>query len=268
MDKIKLIAEIGWNHMGNLNLAEKMIVSAKNAGADYAKFQTWRTKNLKPGEWDKDGRTEIYKKAELSKEDYSKIFKICKKNKISFLTSLFNPKDYELISHLRINTIKIPSPENRNKDLIKFCDSKYKNILLSTGAASIDEIKKSFKLFQKKNNVILLNCVSRYPCDDKHVNLPRINQLKKITSNVGISDHSSDILSSIFSLNYGIKYIEKHFTIDNNLPGRDNAFAILPSQLKELKLTIKRFSQMTKENSKISKSDKNIRKFYTGRWSV
>ena len=97
MKKIKLIAEIGWNHMGNIKLAEKMIDEAKKAGADFAKFQTWQVKNLKSGPWDKDGRREIYKKAELKKEDYNVLLKICKKNKIKFLTSLFNEKDFELI---------------------------------------------------------------------------------------------------------------------------------------------------------------------------
>ena len=97
MKIVKLIAEIGWNHMGSISLAEKMIKAAKNSGADYAKFQTWSVNSLKPGPWDKDGRRQIYEKAELNKEDYSKILKICKKYKIKFLTSLFNHKDYELI---------------------------------------------------------------------------------------------------------------------------------------------------------------------------
>ena len=110
MQKIKIIAEIGWNHMGNISLAEKMIKAASKSGADYAKFQTWRVKNLKPGPWDKDGRREIYKKAELSKEDYLKLNKICKKYKINFLTSLFNHLDFELIKKLNLKKIKIPSP--------------------------------------------------------------------------------------------------------------------------------------------------------------
>ena len=81
MKKVKLIAEIGWNHMGSITLAEKMIKAAKISGADYAKFQTWSVDSLKPGPWDKDGRRQIYEKAELSKEDYSKILNICKKIK-------------------------------------------------------------------------------------------------------------------------------------------------------------------------------------------
>ena len=156
MTDIKLIAEIGWNHMGSLSLAEKMIKAAKNSGADYAKFQTWRVKNLKSGPWDNDGRRQIYEKAELSKEDYTKIYKICKKYKIKFLTSLFNHDDYELINHLRSNTIKIPSPENRNDKLLKFVSKKFNNIYLSTGASKVSEIKKSLN-YLKKNKVTVMH---------------------------------------------------------------------------------------------------------------
>ena len=131
--------------MGDLNLAEKMIKAASNSGADYAKFQTWRVKNLTNGPWDSDGRRQIYEKAELKREDYKKIFKICKKYKIKFLTSLFNEKDYELIKPLNCREIKIPSPENRNKNLLKFCANNFETIYLSTGAATVSEIKKSYQ---------------------------------------------------------------------------------------------------------------------------
>ena len=226
MNKILLIAEIGWNHMGNLDLAEKMIKAAKKSGAHYAKFQTWRVKNLKAGPWDNDGRREIYKKAELTESDYLKILKICKKYKIKFLTSIFNINDFYLLKKLNLSSIKIPSPENRNIPLLKFCNKNFKNIFLSTGAAKISEIKKSFKVFSKKKNLNLMHCVSSYPCSDEITNLSRINKLKKISKNIGLSDHTPDILSSILSLDYNVNIIEKHFTINNNLPGRDNKFAI------------------------------------------
>jgi len=267
MKIVKLIAEIGWNHMGSISLAEKMIKAAKNSGADYAKFQTWSVNSLKPGPWDKDGRRQIYEKAELNKEDYSKILKICKKYKIKFLTSLFNHKDYELIKHLKSDTIKIPSPENRNTELLKFVSKKYKNIFLSTGAAKINEIKKSVK-YLHKNQVTIMHCVSSYPCDDKNVNLNRISKLKGIAGNVGLSDHSSDILSCMFSLSHGISLIEKHFTIDNTLPGRDNKFAILPSQFLQLRKNIDRYYLMLKNNNEFFiPQEKEIRKVYSGRWS-
>ena len=267
MTDIKLIAEIGWNHMGSINLAEKMIKAAKKSGADFAKFQTWRVTNLKPGPWDSDGRREIYKKAELSKEDYSKLDKICKKYKIKFLTSIFNHNDYELIEHIKNNTIKIPSPENRNKEMLNFISKKYKNIFLSTGAAKISEIKQSLKLL-KKNNITVMHCVSSYPCSDDKVNLLRLNEIKKISKNVGLSDHTHDILSSIISLSYGITLIEKHFTIDNSLPGRDNKFAILPSEFMELKKSVDRYKSFNLPfKEKFIPQELEIRKIYSGRWS-
>ena len=267
MKKVKLIAEIGWNHMGSITLAEKMIKAAKISGADYAKFQTWSVDSLKPGPWDKDGRRQIYEKAELNKEDYSKILKICKKYKIKFLTSLFNHKDYELIKHLKSNTIKIPSPENRNANLLKFVSKKYKNIFLSTGAAKISEIKKSVK-YLNKNQVTIMHCVSSYPCNDENVNLNRISKLRGIVDNIGLSDHSSDILSCMFSLTQGVSLIEKHFTIDNKLPGRDNKFAILPSQFLQLKENIERYGLMLKKNNEsFIPQETEVRKIYSGRWS-
>ncbi len=267
MNKIKIIAEIGWNHMGNINLAEKMIKMASKSGADYAKFQTWQVKNLKNGPWDNDGRREIYQKAELRQDQYRILKKICTRNKIKFLTSLFNPDDLSLISDLRLDTIKIPSPENRNSELLKICSKYFKNIYLSTGAAKIEEIKKSYK-FIKKNNVTLMHCVSMYPCPDKNINLSRIQKLKKIHSKIkiGISDHSPDTLSTLFSLPLGVELIEKHFTIDNNLPGRDNKFAILPAALKSLRDKISRFEKMQKFNEKLSKEEVEVRKVYSGRW--
>ena len=97
--KIKIIAEIGWNHMGDLDLATKMIQSASENGADICKFQTWSEKNLKPGEWDSDGRRDIYKKAQLSYEDHIKLIEICNSLGVEFLTSIFNENDIDFLSN-------------------------------------------------------------------------------------------------------------------------------------------------------------------------
>ena len=196
MKKIEIVAEIGWNHMGNINLAERMIKMASLSGAHYAKFQTWQVKNLKNGPWDNDGRRQIYEKAELKKNQYLILKKNCNKYKIKFLTSMFNPDDYNLISNLNLNTIKIPSPENRNTKLLKLCSEKFKNIYLSTGAAKINEIKRSYNLLNK-NKVTLLHCVSKYPCPD--INNLKTESLKnKFESKNWYSDHSPDILSTYF----------------------------------------------------------------------
>ena len=114
----QIIAEIGWNHMGDMDLARQMIVAAKECGADYAKFQTWHISNLKEGPWDKDGRRQIYEKAELTKEKHYTLLKICKEVGIQFLTSVFNENDVEFIASLT-DKIKIPSTEMDNIPLIK-----------------------------------------------------------------------------------------------------------------------------------------------------
>ena len=115
---IKIIAEIGWNHMGDMDLAKKMIVAAHKAGADFAKFQTWSVKNLKPGPWDIDGRLEIYKKAELTKEKHNLLKNYCDEIGIGFLTSVFNVNDVGWLSELNREIIKVPSHEIYNKEYI------------------------------------------------------------------------------------------------------------------------------------------------------
>src|SRR6056300_215551 len=109
MIKCELIAEIGWNHMGDMALAEEMIKEASLAGADYCKFQTWNVKNLKSGPWNHDGRVEIYKKAELSNEKHHELLKLCKRYNTKFLTSVFNINDLEFVSTISKEAVKIPS---------------------------------------------------------------------------------------------------------------------------------------------------------------
>ena len=113
-----------------------------------------------------------------------------------------------------------------------------------------------------------MHCVSAYPCESKIVNLSRINRLQSINKEVGFSDHSNGILSAIISFSMGVTLIEKHFTIDNKLPGRDNKFAILPNDLSQLVESANKFSLMFENKNKgFIKQESEIRKIYTGRWS-
>ena len=131
LNKIKIIAEIGWNHMGNIQLAEKMIKAAAKAGADYCKFQTWSVENLKNGPWDSDGRRQIYEKAQLSFEDHIKLKQICSKYNVNFFTSLFNINDVLMLKKINKKIIKIPSHEIHNLSLIKKCLTNFDKVLIS-----------------------------------------------------------------------------------------------------------------------------------------
>lgn len=268
----KVIAEIGWNHMGNIEIAKKMIIAAKESGADYAKFQTWHVNNLKKGPWDNDGRREIYTKAELTNDKHHELIKICKEVGIPFLTSVFNPDDVEFISSL-IDDIKIPSSEMRNNKLIMeiikhFKSKENHHIFMSTGSSTWDEITSTIKLLKDNEmNFTVLHCVSSYPCPVDICNLNKINELKKLHSSVGYSGHCFGINDAIVSLEYDIDVIEKHFTIDHSLPGRDNQFAILPSELKSL-CDLRNDRNKLKQflGTEYHKNEKENREVYGGRW--
>jgi len=266
--KTKIIAEIGWNHLGNIKLAEKFIKSAAINGADYCKFQTWSVKNLKKGAWDLDGRRKIYEKAQLTEEDHLKLKKLCKKYNVKFLTSVFNKKDITFLKRINRECIKIPSHEIYNLDLIKEAIRSFKTVLVSAGAATWQEILKITKLKDYKKKVILMHCVSSYPLDVTNVNFPKFHELKKISKYVGYSGHFSEIDDAILAISLGASFVEKHFTINKKLPGRDNKFAILPAELKKICNYRDNFYFMNINKGKnVQKCEMDIFKHYRGRWS-
>ena len=236
--KIKVIAEIGWNHCGDIELAKKFIDKAKDSNADYAKFQTWSTKRLKPGTWDKDGRREIYNKAELTKNEHEELIQYCSSININFLSSVFSISDAQLLKEVGCDIVKIPSFESRNKELIEYCDRNFETLILSTGTSTFEEIKDSVQRI-KKAILYLMHCVSVYPGTFQEANIPKMNRLKVLSHNVGLSDHIPGVESAKIAIGEGAKIIEKHFTIDKSLPGRDNKFSILPDELKDLTSSIK-----------------------------
>tara|TARA_B100001057_G_C22796836_1_gene929975 strand:- start:131 stop:931 length:801 start_codon:yes stop_codon:yes gene_type:complete len=262
----KIIAEIGWNHMGDLDLAKKMILAAHENGADYIKTQIFSIKNLKDGPWMKDGRKEIYEKAQLNEKKYAELYKFCLDKKIRFFSSIFNIESAKVLLSVHNNLVKIPSMESRNKELLKFSNQNFNKILISTGTSTQEEIINTQKLIESKKSSYL-HCVSSYPCVPENANLPRINFMKTLSKEFGFSDHTIGIEVSKLSFEYNITYLEKHFTIDQSLPGRDNKFAILPKDLKNLV----EFRNMRNVANKFHGNDylqmeKEAREVYSGRW--
>jgi N,N'-diacetyllegionaminate synthase len=263
----KIVAEIGWNHMGDMDLAKRMISAAAENGADFAKFQTWSVIRLKPGDWDNDGRREIYEKAELSFEQHLILKKYCESENIEFLSSVFSVKDAELLKGITSSFVKIPSFESCNAPLLQYVNKEFDHIYLSTGTSTYKEINESVKLLDKTKTT-LLHCVSSYPCDPSTANLPRIIQLRKLCPRVGYSDHIEGVESSKVALEYNINVIEKHFTVDHNLPGRDNKFAILPHELKDLSDYIKLRETMNKPlGEDFQEAELDSRNNYRGRFN-
>ena len=267
--KVEIIAEIGWNHMGNMNLAKKMIDEASSSGADTIKFQYWDPINLKPGKWDQDGRREIYNKAFLNYKKIDLLRSYVRKKKKNFLISVFGTIGAQAMKKIHLNSIKIPSHEVANKRLIDYVSKNFKKIYFSTGASTAKEVIKANKILSSKKNIYynLLHCVSAYPCEISRVNLTRINWLKNFTTNVGFSDHTSSATISAFAVSLGATVIEKHFTIDNKLPGRDNKFAFNPKQFSQMVNNIRDAEKSLKDLGKnYQKIEKDIVKNYRGRW--
>jgi len=230
----EIIAEIGWNHMGDIELADRMIGAAARSGATYAKFQTWSVSRLKDGEWDRDGRRQIYENAELTAADHIDLMNLCDKHSIKFLSSVFSVPDAQLLADLgQSSVVKIPSFECRNVELIDFCNEHFKKVYMSTGTSKWSELQEIVPRFDKAE-LTLLHCVSSYPCLPTMANISKLADLKTLCPRIGYSDHIMGVESAKVALAYGLDVVEKHFTVDHDLPGRDNKFAVLPEELKSL----------------------------------
>ena len=267
-NKIYLVAEIGWNFLGRLSLAKKMIISAKNSGADCVKFQIWNPKYLKSGPWDYDGRRLIYEKAYLNKTKYALLNKFCEKNKMKCFSSIFSKTEIKSYREITSDIVKIPSSEACNFELINLCLKKFKLVMISCGALKKKELKRLLSLVRGKK-VILMHCVSSYPLKSSNANFAKFKFLKSKLKNIGYSGHFEGIEDAIYAIDLGAKVIEKHFTINNNLEGRDNKFALLPQDFKFLK----RYILLKKDFDKnkgldIQKCELDIYKNYRGRWQL
>ena len=266
--KINIIAEIGWNHMGNPILANQMISAAKNSGADTVKFQYWNPEFLKPGPWDSDGRREIYDKAALTTEKVKELKKISEDAGCNFLISVFGTIGAKIIAEMGIDQIKIPSHETANHALIKFCSENFDHIFFSAGASTEEDVLSAHNLLKDGNaSYTLMHCVSSYPCSDENANLPRINWLKGLHDDIGFSDHTGSTIIPSAAVAQGVSVIEKHFTTDKNLPGRDNKFALNADEFYEMSVNIRNVERaMIDHGINFQEIERDTVENYRGRW--
>ena len=267
-----LVAEIGWNFLGNIDLAKKMIVSAKKSGADAVKFQIWNPKFLKKGKWDNDGRRKIYEKAQLTKKKYLELKKFSRKNSIRCFSSVFNIDGLKLVKSLNDTWIKIPSHEAYNFSLIKDALKNFKKVIISAGCLKKKELIKLINLINSKKKykmkTTLLHCVSSYPLLAENCNFFKFDYLKSKFHNVGYSGHFDGIEDAIYALFNGATLIEKHFTTNKRLPGRDNKFALNYDDFKKLNDYRTKYEKfIISRGVDLQKCEKDIFKNYRGRWS-
>jgi pseudaminic acid synthase len=270
-----LIAEISGNHNGSKKLFLNLIKSACLNGADLIKIQTYEPEDItlkgtskkfyiKKGIWKNRHLWDLYTKACTPFAWHKDAFKIAKKyNKIIF-SSPFSIRAVDLLEGLNCKLYKIASFEITDIKLINYIASKRKPIILSTGMASSEEIKKAIKEINKYHKkIIILHCVSSYPTALKDTNLIRIKKLKKLYKNylIGLSDHTNNIVSSVASIPLGIVAIEKHFKIDEKIETEDSTFSITPEKLKVLRESIIDLNKSFKiKNENAEKINKALRR--------
>lgn len=254
-----IIAEIGVNHNCSLEKAKRMILEAKEGGAQAVKFQSYKAENLvskyAKAYWDtkkekiKDQLSLFKKYDKFSKYEYISLFKFCKKKKIIFLST---PFDFEAVDYLDdiVPFYKIASADITNFPLIDHIAKKKKPIILSTGASNILEIRKAVNLIKKRGvkDICLMHCILNYPTNRQDANLLMISHLKNNFPNltIGYSDHTmpdKNMETLVTASLLGAKIIEKHFTDNKKQKGNDHYHSM---DKKDLKIFFKRINYLKK----------------------
>lgn len=265
---IKIIADLSSNHNGDIQVAKKMIDKAKEAGVDIIKTQSWQAKKLsKNFKGDFKSAFERHQKTELSNEDHKELIKYCKNKQIEYLTTIFDLERVDFIKSLGLKKIKVASSDCASTKLLKKLKDNFETIYLSTGMSTAKEIINTINLLQEHDYVIL-HCVSIYPTPLDKSNLNKINWLKKNGARkVGFSDHSLGTDASIAAMSMGVEIIEKHLTLDRNLPGKDQAMSTEPHEFKKMSDWRNLVEKMMgEEQPTLSRSEKTMREIYIGKW--
>jgi sialic acid synthase SpsE len=237
-----VVAEVGINHNGDVNLAKLMVKTAKSAGAQCIKFQTHITAkemvptNMTPGSISSEPLWNIIQRCELTEAEEREIKQVCDENGILFLSTPFSREAADRLEALDIPAYKIGSGEITNLPLIEHVARKRKPMIVSTGMTALDEIAETVELIESYGvPLILLQCTSTYPTAYKDVKLGAIAILhERFGVPVGLSDHSIGIYTALGAVAKGACILEKHFTISRSWPGPDQALSIEPDELRQL----------------------------------
>ena len=285
MKKTIIIAEAGVNHNGDIETAKKLIDAAADSGVDYIKFQTFKadrivTKNAKKADYqiknqDKsdDSQFNMLKKLELTEKDHYKLIEYCKSKKIKFMSSAFDIEGLKLLNKLNLDFFKIPSGEITNYPYLNKISKFNKKVVLSTGMSNINEIKAALDILTSKkvslNQITVLHCNTEYPTCFSDVNLNAMINIKNTFNvNIGYSDHTLGIEVPIAATALGAKVIEKHFTLDRNMPGPDHAASLNPTELKLMVKSIRNIENALSGTGLKTPSNNELKNIIPARKSI
>lgn len=243
-----LIAEAGANHNGDLKLAKQLCDAAKEIGCDCIKFQTFTAEEfcadpLQPFTYRSQGREvsepmiDLFRRLEFSRAQWAELMAHCEKIGILFLTTVQDPPDLALMLDLGLKGIKIGSDDFDHRTNLALFAKTGLPLIVSKGMATLGEVDSVVRFLRPRASAIaMLHCVSLYPADATLLNIRQVETLRALYPDIvwGFSDHSQGPLASTLAVTLGAKIIEKHFTLDQNLPGPDHWFSINPTDMEQM----------------------------------
>lgn len=254
-----IIAEIGINHNGSVDLAKRMIDEAVMAGCDAVKFQKRTvTKVYTPEELDVyrpnyygSTNRDLKNGLELTYDDYKEIDKYCKAKKIMWFASCWDKDSVDFIEQFDVPCHKIASALLTDDELLKYIKNTGKPVLLSTGMSTMEEIRHAVDILGE-DNLVLFHCTSTYPTDHNQINLRVIQKLKEeFSCPVGYSGHERGLLPSILSVEVGASAVERHITVDRTLWGSDQAASLEPEGLRRMVRDIREVKKVLGDGIKV-----------------
>ena len=284
-EKVIIIAEAGVNHNGDIKRAKALIDAAFDAGVDYVKFQTFKAHNIvslnaKKAEYQiesldctDDFQYNMLKQLELSHENHLELIQYCREKGIQFFSTAFDTEGVDYLDSLGFNMFKIPSGEITNYPYLKLISKKDKPVILSTGMASIKEIETALNILQEqglsKEDITVLHCNTEYPTPMKDVNLRAMLDIhNRFGVKIGYSDHTLGIEVPTAAVALGASVIEKHFTLDRNLPGPDHKASLEPDELKAMVKSIRNVELAISGSGKKEPSDSEKKNIPIARKSI
>lgn len=240
---VYIVAEIGINHNGDIEIAKKMIEFAHKAGCDAVKFQKRTPKLSTPSDqlkimretpWGYISYLEYREKIEFGQQEYREIDRYCKKIGIPWFASVWDELSVDFIKKFNPTCYKIPSAMITNVTLLRHVKKTGKPVILSTGMSTMIQIQNAVKIIGAKN-LILTHCTSIYPCPPEELNLKMIKTLmKKYKCPIGYSGHETGLATTVAAVALGACYVERHITLDRAMWGTDQAASVEPTGFNRL----------------------------------
>lgn len=243
MPHTTVIAEIGENHIGDWDLARQMVAAAAEAGADIVKFQSYRGCDVAESDPEKDWLTRV----QLPDELHHELMALATRCGVEFLSTPFTMERARfLCERVGLRAVKIASSELLNWGLLDYVNRAADTVYLSTGMATLEEVRQAVQHLARVPRVVVMHCVTQYPLREEDANLRALAVLREAFPHhpIGYSDHTVGLVAPLIAVALGCCVIEKHFTMDKALPGTDQILSVTPEELKSLVAGIRQVERL------------------------